>query len=151
MSAPFINTESAGKSPLNGKKTKEERRISNRQKLLALKRHSGFLKRPEILETVYSVEEDGDAQQQQQQPQPQPPQPQHQNKGGRSSPVRIGSSSSAPVVILTAFRYVKIGLFLTLQIVLRDLSSYLVVVRGHQRYKNSLEIAVFRLFIHNLT
>ena len=121
MSAPFIKTESAGKSPLNGKKTKEERRISNRQKLLALKRHSGFLKRPEILETVYSVEEDGDAQQQQQQPQPQPPQPQHQNKGGRSSPVRIGSSSSAPVVILTAFRYVKIGLFLTLQIVLRDL------------------------------
>ena len=45
---------------LSGRKTKEERRISNRQKLLSLKRHSGFLKRPEILETVYSVEEDGE-------------------------------------------------------------------------------------------
>ena len=41
-------------------KSKEERRLNNRQKLLSLKRHSGFhLKRPEILETVYSVEEDG--------------------------------------------------------------------------------------------
>ena len=45
---------------LSGRKTKEERRISNRQKLLSLKRHSGFLKRPEILEPVYSVEEDGE-------------------------------------------------------------------------------------------
>uniref|UniRef100_A0A0K2TWB8 Uncharacterized protein n=1 Tax=Lepeophtheirus salmonis TaxID=72036 RepID=A0A0K2TWB8_LEPSM len=44
------------------RKTKEERRISNRQKLLSLKRHSGFLKRPEILETVYSVEEDAEKQ-----------------------------------------------------------------------------------------
>jgi hypothetical protein len=35
---------------------KNDRRISNRQKLLAMKRYSGFLKRPEILETVYSVE-----------------------------------------------------------------------------------------------
>ena len=40
---------------------KSERRALNRQKLLAMKRFSGFLKRPEILETVYSVEEDGDA------------------------------------------------------------------------------------------
>ena len=48
---------------LTGRKTKEERRISNRQKLLTIaKRHSGFLKRPEILETVYSVEEDGEGQ-----------------------------------------------------------------------------------------
>ncbi len=52
------------------RKTKEERRISNRQKLLTIaKRHSGFLKRPEILETVYSVEEDGENVQQQQQQQ----------------------------------------------------------------------------------
>jgi hypothetical protein len=35
---------------------KNDRRISNRQKLLSMKRYSGFLKRPEILETVYSVE-----------------------------------------------------------------------------------------------
>ncbi|XP_023333595.1 uncharacterized protein LOC111705328 [Eurytemora carolleeae] len=39
-------------------KVKNERRMSNRQKLLAMKRYSGYLKRPEILETVYSVEED---------------------------------------------------------------------------------------------
>ena len=117
----------AGK-PLNGRKTKEERRISNRQKLLALKRHSGFLKRPEILETVYSVEEDGEnvaaaaaaaaaaAQKEQPQQQPQKPQQQSNNNlksgtttsiGGSASPVRKGCSSStntAPVVILTAFR-----------------------------------------------
>ena len=30
-----------------------ERRAKNREKLLAMKRYSGFLKRPEILETVY--------------------------------------------------------------------------------------------------
>lgn len=47
---------------LPGRKTKEERRLSNRQKLMSLKRHSGYLKRPEILETVYSVEEDADGQ-----------------------------------------------------------------------------------------
>ena len=44
--------------------------MSNRQKLLSLKRHSGYLKRPEILETVYSVEEsveDGEGAQQGQQ------------------------------------------------------------------------------------
>ena len=44
--------------------------MSNRQKLLSLKRHSGYLKRPEILETVYSVEEsveDGEGAQQSQQ------------------------------------------------------------------------------------
>ena len=51
---------------ISSRKTKEERRLSNRQKLLSLKRHSGYLKRPEILETVYSVEEDGDGAQQQQ-------------------------------------------------------------------------------------
>ncbi|TRY62529.1 hypothetical protein TCAL_16618 [Tigriopus californicus] len=62
---------------LSGRKTKEERRISNRQKLMSLKRHSGFLKRPEILETVYSVEEDGDLQQQQAQNQAQ-----QQSQGG---------------------------------------------------------------------
>ena len=36
-----------------------ERRPKNREKLMSMKRYSGFLKRPEILETVYSVEEDG--------------------------------------------------------------------------------------------
>ena len=55
------------KTPLSARKTKEERRISNRQKLLTIaKRHSGFLKRPEILETVYSVEEDGEGGEKQQ-------------------------------------------------------------------------------------
>ena len=38
---------------------KMERRAKNREKLMSMKRYSGFLKRPEILETVYSVEEDG--------------------------------------------------------------------------------------------
>ena len=59
---------SEDKTIINGnRKAKEERqRISNRQKLLLLKRHhSGYLKRPEILETVYSVEEDTDNVQQQ--------------------------------------------------------------------------------------
>lgn len=37
-----------------------ERRARNREKLLAMKRYSGFLKRPEILETVYSVEDPED-------------------------------------------------------------------------------------------
>ena len=37
---------------------KMERRAKNREKLMAMKRFSGFLKRPEILETVYSVEEE---------------------------------------------------------------------------------------------
>ena len=83
------------------KKERQERRISNRQKLLALsKRHSGYLKRPEILETVYSVEEDGDNVVAQQQPQPQ--QEQHQPENPQEA--RRGSSNSAPVVILTAFR-----------------------------------------------
>ena len=37
-----------------------DRRAKNREKLMSMKRYSGFLKRPEILETVYSVEsEDG--------------------------------------------------------------------------------------------
>ena len=112
-----LEMNQAGK-PLNGRKTKEERRISNRQKLLALKRHSGFLKRPEILETVYSVEEDGEnvaaaaaaaaaAAVQKEQPQPQKPQQQQSNilkSGTGGSPVRKGSSNTAPVVILTAFR-----------------------------------------------
>jgi len=39
------------------RKTKIDRRAKNREKLLSMKRYSGFLKRPEILETVYSVEE----------------------------------------------------------------------------------------------
>ena len=116
-SATSTNLENQAK-PLNGRKTKEERRISNRQKLLALKRHSGFLKRPEILETVYSVEEDGEnvaaaaaaaaaAAVQKEQPQPQKPQQQQSNilkSGTGGSPVRKGSSNTAPVVILTAFR-----------------------------------------------
>ena len=39
---------------------KFDRRAKNREKLMSMKRYSGFLKRPEILETVYSVEsEDG--------------------------------------------------------------------------------------------
>ena len=63
------------------RKTKEERRISNRQKLLTIaKRHSGFLKRPDILETVYSVEEDGEQQQQQQQQQKDEQQQQQQQQ-----------------------------------------------------------------------
>ena len=66
------------KKTLSGRKTKEERRISNRQKLLSLKRHSGFLKRPEILETVYSVEEDGEGAQAQQQQQQQEQQKQEE-------------------------------------------------------------------------
>ena len=58
---------SASEAKQSTRKSKDERaRISNRQKLLLLKRHhSGYLKRPEILETVYSVEEDGEQQQQQ--------------------------------------------------------------------------------------
>ena len=36
-----------------------ERRPKNREKLMSMKRYSAFLKRPEKLETVYSVEEDG--------------------------------------------------------------------------------------------
>ena len=53
---------------VSNRKSSKEMRITNRQKLFLLKRHhSGFLKRPEILETVYSVEEDGEQQQQQQQ------------------------------------------------------------------------------------
>ena len=53
---------------VSNRKSSKEMRITNRQKLFLLKRHhSGYLKRPEILETVYSVEEDGEQQQQQQQ------------------------------------------------------------------------------------
>ena len=94
---------------LAGRKTKEERRISNRQKLLLLKRHSGFLKRPEILETVYSVEEDSEQtqqqqhqhhhkqqQQQQQQPKSQPvppPPPQQQQQQQQQSPKSVEKTS----------------------------------------------------------
>ena len=71
--AASSSTCSDSQKVLSGRKSKEERRLSNRQKLMSLKRHSGYLKRPEILETVYSVEEDADAaaagQQQQQQQQ----------------------------------------------------------------------------------
>ena len=38
-----------------------ERLAKKREKLLSMKRYSGFLKRPEILETVYSVEDPDDA------------------------------------------------------------------------------------------
>ena len=65
---------------ISNRKTKEERRLSNRQKLLSLKRHSGYLKRPEILETVYSVEEDCDGLQQHQQQQQQQQQEQQQQQ-----------------------------------------------------------------------
>ena len=63
---PQLTSMSDNAKLISSRKTKEERRLSNRQKLLSLKRHSGYLKRPEILETVYSVEEDGDGAQQQQ-------------------------------------------------------------------------------------
>ena len=63
---PQLASMSDNAKLISSRKTKEERRLSNRQKLLSLKRHSGYLKRPEILETVYSVEEDGDGAQQQQ-------------------------------------------------------------------------------------
>lgn len=101
---------------LSGRKTKEERRISNRQKLLSLKRHSGFLKRPEILETVYSVEEDSESAQQQIQQQQQQQQAERDKKRAveassmwspRSfespSLSRRGSNNSG--VVLTGFRY----------------------------------------------
>jgi hypothetical protein len=118
-----VQVEAGKQSPptevkqLNGRKTKEERRISNRQKLLSLKRHSGFLKRPEILETVYSVEEDGESAQQQQQQQLQQQQQQRMREQqekdaavrraslvGSPGLVRRCSGSSAPTVILTGFR-----------------------------------------------
>ena len=35
---------------------KFDRRAKNREKLISMKRYSGFLKRPDILETVYSLE-----------------------------------------------------------------------------------------------
>ena len=38
-----------------------DRLAKKREKLLSMKRYSGFLKRPEILETVYSVEDPDDA------------------------------------------------------------------------------------------
>ena len=38
-----------------------ERLAKKREKLLSMKRYSGYLKRPEILETVYSVEDPDDA------------------------------------------------------------------------------------------
>lgn len=89
------------------RKAKEDRqRISNRQKLLLLKRHhSGFLKRPEILETVYSVEEDGE----QQHGGPGASNNNEEQRGGRevasistpsSNEIRRASSSSAPVMSL---------------------------------------------------
>ena len=62
-STSSVVAEDASHKSNGGRKTRDERqRLSNRQKLLLLKRHhSGYLKRPEILETVYSVEEDGDS------------------------------------------------------------------------------------------
>ena len=61
------STSEAKQGTRKGKDERARINYSNRQKLLLLKRHhSGYLKRPEILETVYSVEEDGEQQQQQQ-------------------------------------------------------------------------------------
>ena len=66
--SPPSNSSASEAKPGTRKGKDERARISNRQKLLLLKRHhSGYLKRPEILETVYSVEEDGEAQAEQQQ------------------------------------------------------------------------------------
>ncbi len=63
VASSSVVAEDASHKSNGGRKTRDERqRLSNRQKLLLLKRHhSGYLKRPEILETVYSVEEDGDS------------------------------------------------------------------------------------------
>ena len=47
------------KKKIQSLRMKMERRAKNREKVMSMKRYSGFLKRPEILETVYSVEEDG--------------------------------------------------------------------------------------------
>lgn len=87
-----------------GRKTKEERRINNRQKLLLLKRHSGFLKRPEILETVYSVEEDTEQVSQQQhfhikqhqlpKPHSPPDPPEHKTALQRKEELKLSSSGS---------------------------------------------------------
>ena len=91
------------------RKSKEEssrQRISNRQKLFLLKRHhSGYLKRPEILETVYSVEEDSEQQQQQQQQQLVEKAKNHVTTGedGPSSSSRRESSASS-ISLATIFR-----------------------------------------------
>ena len=87
-----------------GRKTKEERRIGNRQKLLLLKRHSGFLKRPEILETVYSIEEDGDQIQQlqhQQNKQQQQQQILHQKNQAKPHPLKLSEPTSIKFKELT--------------------------------------------------
>ena len=76
-------------------KSKEERRLNNRQKLLSLKRHSGFLKRPEILETVYSVEEDGTDQN-------------SQNAAAGSSSIGSGGQSAPPTGVKAGFIFVHI-------------------------------------------
>ena len=63
----FINFQrsiSGEEKEEKGDKTKTakiaERLAKKREKLLSMKRCSGYLKRPEILETVYSVEVKGD-------------------------------------------------------------------------------------------
>ena len=74
ISVPNLTETKKGKAPLLNRsisdneekeKTKNskmaERLAKKREKLLSMKRYSGFLKRPEILETVYSVEDPDDA------------------------------------------------------------------------------------------
>ena len=74
ISVPNLSDTKNGKTPIisrsssdNDEKEKiknskmTERLAKKREKLLSMKRYSGFLKRPEILETVYSVEDPDDA------------------------------------------------------------------------------------------
>jgi len=76
ISVPNLSETRMGRAPVfnrsisdNEEKEKErtktakmsDRLAKKREKLLSMKRYSGFLKRPEILETVYSVEDPDDA------------------------------------------------------------------------------------------
>ena len=74
ISVPNLSNTKNGKTPVFSRsisdneekeKTKNskmaDRLAKKREKLLSMKRYSGFLKRPEILETVYSVEDPDDA------------------------------------------------------------------------------------------
>ncbi len=107
-----------------GIKTKEERRASNRQKLLTIaKRHSGFLKRPEILETVYSVEEDPTADQQQQQQQLQQQQQEEEKEKSEAAPLAKEETMSEDEQV--RLKYVSYTEFLNfLTYVLMNLKIY---------------------------
>jgi hypothetical protein len=74
ISVPNLSDAKNGRAPVFSRsisdneekeKTKNtkmtDRLAKKREKLLSMKRYSGFLKRPEILETVYSVEDPDDA------------------------------------------------------------------------------------------